>query len=194
MDENITVIKSYRVDSGTLKKVNTILARDGVTISEAIRMYLKKIVENDGLPRGLISNTNDIDYASNDGQGQYIDNIIHEAFPDDTTGKLLLDGVLGAKNSEDVSDSELRNWAAKWGLPDGLSITTLAELRDCGLYTSNPWIGVYDTDDDCTELVDILTVRENLSQNIENVSNKMHIAAVKNLMEKISRGELNNES
>ncbi len=198
MSKDDSIVKSFRTTEEQFNKANDIFQKEGFSISEVIRILLEATIREGHIPRGL--STREMEPALDDAKfmESYIDDILMIAGiqpPADqgrTAEERLLQKIFPERcGSNGLSNAFLREWAASWGFPDGLSIATLAELHDCGMFKESPWYGIYDADirpegRDDTPLASALITMEfqnNIMDNLEQVKREMQARAVKHLME-----------
>ena len=100
----------------------------------------------------------------------------------------LLDCIFGTeKQASDMSNAALRDWASSWGLPETLSIATLADLYESKLFGQDPWDGVYDralpADGDFSSETVVMICKENLKQNLQHIMTDLEIKSMTKLLQ-----------
>ena len=196
MAKDDSVVKSFRTTEEQFAQANEIFLKEGFNFSEVIRLLFDATIREGRVPRGLSTRDMEDQLDAAKHREAYINSILDRAIPNfsDSTNNVsaeerLLTCIFGKKqNACDMDNSELRDWADKWGLPDNLSVATLADLYDSGFLVKDPWFGVYDydidyADNDATDLAVIHKFEENLKDNLSQLTRKMQIKAVKTLME-----------
>lgn len=190
---NGSVIKSFRTNEEQFAQANEIYRSEGFSFSEVIRLLLEATIKEGRIPRAL--STKDIEIASDKSayREEYIDSILDMALPNpkykgfSTEEKLLKIIFDESSDSKDMTNNVLREWGSKWGFPDNLSVATLADLHDCGLFPKDPWFGDYDYEIESNskdeDIMVIMKFRENLKDNLEKVKHSLELKAVKTLME-----------
>ena len=131
-----------RVSSDTLKKARDVFEQEGKTISKAVRAYLEETVRLGKTPFRVELDEKEQEFNTMSRVEEYaMDNIVGTEFFPTRSGKSaeerLHESIFGTGLAKDMEDSELRAWGSSVGLPEGLSLTTLAELHDCGLFPDN---------------------------------------------------------
>lgn len=195
MSNEESVVKSIRVQQELLDRANVVFAEEGLSFSEAIRVFLAKVVDAGRIPR--ILNDEEISKKADAAKKRtaYIDDALNAVIPhydDDrpSAADRILNAIFGRSgNSDDVSDEDLLDWGRQYGFSDKLSPAALAELYDCGDYSNDPWFSPYsyETAYDSDEVVELAIshrMEENLKDNLEQVKRTMQIRALSYLLEK----------
>lgn len=201
MGKDGSVMKSLRVPEELFNEANGIFRREGFSFSEAVRLLLEATVREERVPRGLVTkNTEELsDKAAH--REAYVDSILNTVLPNpDYKGlsaeEQLLQQIFGEpEEAKDMSNARLREWGDKWGLPDNLSVATLADLHDSGLFGDDPWFGDYDyqvEENDDENVIVLMKFRDNIRDNLEKVSKKLLCKAIKTLMEYDIKEDQNN--
>lgn len=194
MAKDESVVKSFRTTEEQFARANEIFHKEGFSFSEAIRLLFEATIREGQIPRCLSTRDMEDRQDAARKRDEYISGILDTAIPN-FDGKFasaeerLLACIFGQKqNASDMSNAELREWAGKWGLPDNLSIATLADLYDCGFFAKDPWFGEYKyhADNGSDEMKDAAVVHRfemNLMDNLSQLKRSMQVRAVKFLME-----------
>lgn len=202
MPKDESVVKSFRISGDQFEKANEIFKKEGFSLSEVIRLVCDATIREGRIPRGL--STKEMEPKLDDSQTReaYIDSILGMVgvVPVKNRGlspeaRLMKTLFNEGETSSDMSNSELREWAEKWGLPDELSIATLAELHDSDIFKGEPWDGEYDawiepvkpcSAEPYNALKDALIIVEmqnNIKSNWEKIKNKCQVKAIRYVME-----------
>lgn len=200
MGSEESIVKSFRTSEGLFTEANEIFKKEGFSFSEVIRLLLEATVREERIPRALSTRDmeNNVDKAKS--RNEYIDGILDSVLPPDkckyTAEKRILQCIFGdePEASKDMSNASLREWGDKWGLPDNLSIATLADLYDSDFLSHDPWDGSYtykiDTPDQhFNDVAVFMKMRDNLDENLEKVKTAMRIKAIKVLMQQDNEEE-----
>lgn len=195
MGKEESVVKSFRTTEEQFNRANEIFLREGFSFPEVIRLLFEATVREGRIPRGLGTREMEKKADAARNRDDYISSILDAAVPGfcknsaKTAEELLLDTIFGRKgHASDMSNAELRDWGSRWGLPDTLSAATLADLYDSGFLGTDPWRGDYDYEMECEpgcqeNMAALMKFRDNLDDNIRQLSHRMRINAVKVLME-----------
>lgn len=197
-----SVVKSIRIPTSLYEEANEIFKKEGFSFAEVIRLVCEATVKEDRIPRGLSTKELETKLDESQMRESYIDSILGMAgivSKHDrglTAEERLLKSIFNEnKASSDMSNREVREWAKKWGLPDDLSVATLADLHDCGLFPEDPWSGDYTTniypvkagsrepDETMQNVMIIMAMQNNLTDNLEKVKKKLQAKAVNYLMQ-----------
>lgn len=194
MAKDDSVVKSFRTTEEQFEQANEIFRKEGFNFSEVIRLLFDATIREGRIPRSLSTRDmeNQLDVAKH--REDYISSVLDMAIPNfdgnySSAEERLLACIFGKEqqNASDKSNAALREWANKWGLPDNLSVATLADLYDCGFFAKDPWFGEYDYSIDydagVADAAVIHKFEENLKDNISQIARRMRIKAVKTLME-----------
>lgn len=193
MAKEESVVKSFRTSEAQFLEANDIFRKEGFSLSEVIRLLFDATIREGRVPRGL--STKNIEDKSDNAKirENYVDDILDMVLPPDgdsgkTAEERLLQCIFGEpEDARHMSNAALREWGNKWGLPDNLAISTLADLHDCGFFKDDPWFGAYDYKIDEAHLSEtdavLIKFRENIKDNLEQIKRQMEIKAVKTLME-----------
>ena len=188
-----SIIKSFRTDEEQFAQANEIYKSEGFSFSEVIRLLLEATIREGRIPRAL--STKDVEVVSDKSayREEYVDSILDMALPNPkykglSTEERLLRTIFGGNlEAKSMTNNALREWGDKWGFPDNLSVATLADLHDCGLFPEDPWFGDYDyaieDNSQNEDMMVILKFRENVRSNLEKVKHTLELKAVKTLME-----------
>lgn len=193
MAKDDSVVKSFRTTEEQFSQASEIFRKEGFSFSEVIRLLFEATIREGRIPRSL--STRDMESAADTAQRRenYVNRILDMVIPDKSDGHItaeerLLNTIFGRPESaNDMTNENLRDWAAKWGLPENLSIATLADLHDCGLFKENPWFGDYDYPIDYStgqfgELMASIRYEQNIRDNMEQVKYQMQVRAVNYMM------------
>lgn len=193
MAKDDSVVKSFRTTEEQFSQANEIFRKEGFSFSEVIRLLFEATIRDGRIPRSL--STRDMESAADTAQRRdnYVNRILDMVVPDKSDGHItaeerLLNTIFGKPESaNDMTNEDLRDWACKWGLPDNLSVATLADLHDCGLFKENPWFGDYtypiDYDhDQYGEMMVNIRYEQNIRDNMEQVKHRMQVKAVNYMM------------
>lgn len=194
MGKDDSVVKSFRTTEEQFEQANEIFRKEGFNFSEVIRLLFDATIKEGRIPRGLSTRDMEDQLDAAKQRDDYIGSILNMAIPNfnenyASAEEKLLSCIFGKEQDAcNMSNAELRDWADKWGLPDNLSIATLADLYDCGLFVKDPWFGDYNysveyEDDSITDIAVIHRFEENLKDNISQMARKMQIKAVNTLMD-----------
>lgn len=199
-----SVTKTFRAPAAQFDAANALFNKEGYTFSGAVRLLLDATIREGRIPRCLKPDTKKVDRDSSEAVIEpFIADILSpitgdsSSTPSITPEERLFNALCGYDRvTSDMTDAELREWASRCGLPDDLSISTISELRDSGLFPSDPWAGEYvyrtepansfdsDTPDPALKrTMELMLLRDNLSHNIDMVKHRLKINAVKALME-----------
>ena len=200
MGNDNSIVKSIRISGEQFEQANDIFKREGFSFSEAVKIFLEATIREGRVPRSLSTRAmeNKLDDAKM--RDDYVSDILSSVLPQKSESssneKRLVAAIFGHEHASDMSNAELREWASKWGLPDSLSVATLADLYECDLFTEDPWHGEYDyecmpatnagskqLDEHLSNAMTLMKFRDNLNNNLEQMKHKMHVAATKTLME-----------
>lgn len=190
-EQGITL--AFRSSAEAANSFKEIVEKHGYTMSELFRQFMEYTVKTGEIPKFAGSKDADKELSIEEKQDRYVDQLIRSTFPGISEKRKspedsLIDDLYGIQKTENMSGEDLRDWGSKWGLPNSLTLSTLAELRDCGMFTTNPWYGEYEYElkDDDTEkredFLDLMECRDNLTHNINKVAHKMHVRSMKYLM------------
>lgn len=193
MAKDDSVVKSFRTTEEQFSQANEIFRKEGFSFSEVIRLLLEATIRDGRIPRSL--STRDMESVADTAQRRdcYVNRILNMVAPDKsdehlTAEERLLNCIFGKPESaNDMTNEGLRDWAAKWGFPENLSVATLADLHDCGLFKDNPWFGDYDYPIDYSqgqfgELMASIRYEQNIRDNMEQVKHQMQVKAVNYMM------------
>lgn len=193
MAKDDSVVKSFRTTEEQFSQANEIFRKEGFSFSEVIRLLFEATIREGRIPRSL--STRDMESAADTAQRRenYVNRVLDMVAPDKSDGHItaeerLLNCIFGKPESaNDMTNENLRDWAGKWGLPDNLSVATLADLHDCGLFKENPWFGDYDYLIDYGtgqfgELMASIRYKQNICDNMEHVKHQMQVKAVNYMM------------
>lgn len=193
MAKDDSVVKSFRTTEEQFSQANEIFRKEGFSFSEVIRLLFEATIREGRIPRSL--STRDMESAADTAQRRenYVNRVLDMVAPDKSDGHItaeerLLNCIFGKPESaNDMTNENLRDWAGKWGLPDNLSVATLADLHDCGLFKENPWFGDYDYPIDYGtgqfgELMASIRYKQNICDNMEHVKHQMQVKAVNYMM------------
>lgn len=198
MSKDESVVKSFRVNEGLFNQANEIIKAEGFAFSEVVRLLLEATIKEGRIPRSLSTKEMEETMDAAQNRNAYIDHLLDSVLPYSsesqskyTAENNLLRSIFGEEDeSKYKSNAELRKWADQWGLPDNLSVATLAELYDCGLFSKNPWLdGSFDCDEIFHEdlsmmtVMELMTKKENLEENLEKMKHDLYVRAVKTLIE-----------
>lgn len=203
MAKDESIVKSFRISSEQFEKANEIFRKEGFSFSEVIRLVCDATIREGRIPRGLSTKEIEPKLDSSQARENYIDSILQmagivpEKMRNLTVEERLLKTIFHEdQDSSEMSNSEIREWGEKWGLPDNLSVATLAELRDSEVLPRDPWTGAYDAnimpakhcglnevDEDLRNAMVVMEFENNLRDNLEQAKRKLEIKAVKYLME-----------
>ncbi len=196
------IVKSFRISEDIFERANDIFMKEGFSFSEVIRLLCDATLKEGRIPRGI--STKDIEPKLDTAQKResYIDSILQMAgiVPEKQRSMTNEEKLLKTLFHEDckadeLSNSQLREWAAKWGFPDDISVATLAELHDCGIFPNDPWYGIYDaniqpvnpangrTDENLKDAMIIMSLEDNIKDNLEQIKRQFQTRAVKFLFE-----------
>lgn len=193
MPKDDSLVKSFRTTEAQFNEANEIFKKEGFSYSEVIRLLLDATIREGRIPRGL--STKSVEEISDKSAHReaYVDSILNMVLPNPrheglTAEEKLLRQIFGEpEESKNMSNASLRDWGNKWGLPEELSIATLADLHDSELFSDDPWFGDYKYENDPSigseDLLTVMMFRENIRSNLEKVKNSLEARAVKILME-----------
>ena len=129
-----------RVSADVLEQAKEVFAGENMTLSSGVRAFLEEVVRQGRMPfRAPLSASE----QEKKDEMRVIERAVTQITGFDESGRVktaeerLLDTIFGNGSSKDMDDDELRFWGASVGLPDGLSLTVLDELHDCGLFPDN---------------------------------------------------------
>ncbi len=202
MSKEESVVKSFRIPEGQFEQANEIFKKEGFSLSEVIRLVCDATIREGRIPRALSTKEMETKLDAAQKRESFIDSVLGMAgvVPEKQRGltieERLLKTIFGEKcDAADLSNGELREWSKKWGLPDNLAISTLADLHDCGLFTESPWRGAYaanitpvlpfseKTDDALQNAVTVMEFENNIKDNLEQIKRQMQIRSIKYLYE-----------
>lgn len=194
-----SVVKSFRVPESMFDQVNDILKKEGFSLSEVIRILFQAMIREGRIPRGLSTREIEVQSDAAKMRTDYMQSILNKAIPD-LDGKSmenrLLECIFGKdETASEMSNASLRDWAATWGLPDTLSVATLADLYESGMFGKNPWDGVYDAvlpDTGFSSEEMLLVSKENLKQNLQHIMSELEIKSMTKLLQDYYRREEDN--
>lgn len=201
MAKDDSVVKSFRTTEDQFRRADEIFRKEGFSFSEVIRLLFDATIREGRIPRSL--STRDIEDKLDDSKRreEYIDSVINMAVPasqhvGESAEEKLLRIIFGETDPDKMSNAELREWGNKLGLPDTLSVSTLADLYDCGYFPNDPWGGAYDCiinpettpgsnklDENLANACIIMKFEENIKDNLDQLRRKMQVNAVKYLLE-----------
>ena len=204
MSNDNSVVKSFRTSEEQFNQANEIFKKEGFSFSEVVRLLFEATIKEGHIPRILNSKERESEFDNARMREDYITSILNMGISNRNKENVnksaedkLLDALFGKeKTASEMSNAELREWAAKWGLPDNLAVSTLEDLYKCGLFISDPWVGDFEYDI-CpetysgSEIIDknlmnalvIMKFKDNLNNNLEKVKHKMLVSATKELIE-----------
>lgn len=200
MNKDGSVVKSFRTTEEQFARANEIFLKEGFSFSEAVRLLFDATIREGRIPRGLSTKEMEGRMDAAKHREDYINSVISGAVPgfgagrEKTAEERLLESIFGRKeNSSEMSNADLRDWAARWGLPGALSVAALADMYDSGFLKRDPWSGDFDYDMECEpgcqeNMAALMKIRDNLEDNISQLVRKMRINAIKTLMEYDNRG------
>lgn len=196
---NYDTTKTIRISGEQYDRMTEILRKEGFTFSDAVRMLMDTTVKEGRIPRAVMEEEDESAEDQAKEREAYVDALLYDGGfgGSDPRIERLKKAIFGAEASEDMSAGQLREWGANWGLPEGLSVATLADLYDHSDLTENPCFGKLnaaikpmtrtgkkETPDDTLETtLCIMEQTENLRMNLEEVKNKMYTRAVKLILE-----------
>lgn len=185
-----SIVKSFRVPESMFEQANDIFKKEGFSLSEVIRILFQATIREGRVPRGLSTREMEVKSDAAKTRENYMNSILAKAIPNfdgKTTESKLLDCIFGTeKQASDMSNAALRDWASSWGLPETLSVATLADLYESKLFGQDPWDGAYDDalpdDGNFTPETVVLICKENLKQNLQHVMTELEIKSMKKLL------------
>lgn len=186
-----SVVKSFRVPESMFEQANEIFKKEGFSASEVIRVLFNATIREGRIPRGLATREMESQSDAAKIRKEYMDNILARAVPG-IDGKSaedrLLECIFGREETvSEMSNASIRDWASRWGLPDTLSVATLADLYGSGMFGRDPWGGVYDgmleeTDDFSAEDA-LFASRENLKHNLGSIMTELEVRSLSRLLQ-----------
>lgn len=186
-----SIVKSFRVPESMFEQANDIFKKEGFSLSEVIRILFQATIREGRVPRGLSTREMEVKSDAAKTRENYMNSILAKAIPNfdgKTTESKLLDCIFGTeKQASDMSNAALRDWASSWGLPETLSIATLADLYESKLFGQDPWDGVYDralpADCDFSSETVVMICKENLKQNLQHIMTDLEIKSMTKLLQ-----------
>ena len=186
-----SIVKSFRVPESMFEQANDIFKKEGFSLSEVIRILFQATIREGRVPRGLSTREMEVKSDAAKTRENYMNSILAKAIPNfdgKTTESKLLDCIFGTeKQASDMSNAALRDWASSWGLPETLSIATLADLYESKLFGQDPGDGVYDrallADGDCSSETVVMICKENLKQNLQHIMTDLEIKSMTKLLQ-----------
>lgn len=186
-----SIVKSFRVPESMFEQANDIFKKEGFSLSEVIRILFQATIREGRVPRGLSTREMEVKSDAAKTRENYMNSILAKAIPNfdgKTTESKLLDCIFGTeKQASDMSNAALRDWASSWGLPETLSIATLADLYESKLFGQDPWDGVYDralpADGDFSSETVVMICKENLKQNLQHIMTDLEIKSMTKLLQ-----------
>lgn len=168
--------RSIRLPEDLAEKAKAVLDGCGLTFSEAVRMFLNETVKAGKLPfRPSQEGTDAKLLAMRKREEAFVGCILGK---NDGAEERLLKAIFGQEKATDMTDDQLRDWANMTGLPKTLSITTIEDLFDSGLFARNPWSGnlSVDIDEDDPAFLSLLTMTQthNIQTNLESTFKRIH--------------------
>lgn len=128
MDKDTTI--QLRVSSEMAERARKVFEREGRTISEAVRGFLEESIrQGKSAIRPKRSTSEDSYREMLRKEEECLDTICMPEYK--RMNKPKADEECTA---EDLSDTELMEWAGSIGLPETLTLSTLADLYDCGVF------------------------------------------------------------
>lgn len=186
-----SVVKSFRVPESMFEQANEIFKKEGFSASEVIRVLFGATIREGRIPRGLATREMESQSDAAKIRKEYMDSILARAIPG-IDGKSaedrLLECIFGREETvSEMSNASLRDWASRWGLPDTLSVATLADLYESGMFGRDPWGGVYDgmleeTEDFSAEDA-LFASRENLKHNLGSIMTELEVRSLSRLLQ-----------
>lgn len=186
-----SVVKSFRVPESMFEQANEIFKKEGFSASEVIRVLFNATIREGRIPRGLATREMESQSDAAKIRKEYMDNILARAVPG-IDGKSaedrLLECIFGREETvSEMSNASIRDWASRWGLPDTLSVATLADLYESGMFGRDPWGGVYDgmleeTEDFSAEDA-LFASRENLKHNLGSIMTELEVRSLSRLLQ-----------
>lgn len=196
-----SIVKSFRVPEFMFEQANEIFKKEGFSLSEVIRILFQATIKEGRVPRGL--STREMETQSDAAQirESYMNGILSKAIPNfdgKTVENRLLDCIFGKETQvSDMSNASLREWADNWGLPDTLSIATLADLYESKLFGQDPWDGAYDealpSNGNFSPETVVLISKENLKQNLQCIMTELEIKSTTKLLQDYASHQEENE-
>ena len=205
MGKDESIVKSFRIPERQFEQANEIFKKEGFSFSEVIRLMCDAAIREGRIPRGLSTKEIEPKLDSSQARENYIDGVLQMAgivpkkMQDISPKERLLKALFEEnRSSSELSNREIREWGEKWGLPDELSIGTLAELRDLEVLPRDPWDGAYkadiqpakycgngetEIDENLQNALVIMKFGANLRDNLEQVRRKLETKAMKYLLE-----------
>ena len=165
--------RQIRLPSELSQAVDEVLEKLNLSFSEAVRIFLDEMVKTGKLPfRPTMSEEAKDKIAQRKKESDYVDSIlgINKRTAEERLLQTLFDEVPG----DAMSDGQLLEWGKDTGLPSGLTISTLEDLYNSGLFARHPWWGGInanyrnlDTNSDARTALMIEQV-ECIKENLEN--------------------------
>lgn len=186
-----SVVKSFRVPESIFEQANEIFKKEGFSASEVIRVLFNATIREGRIPRGLATREMESQSDAAKIRKEYMDSILARAVPG-IDGKSaedrLLECIFGREETvSEMSNASLRDWASRWGLPDTLSVATLADLYESGIFGRDPWGGVYDgmLEDagDFSAEDALFASRENLKHNLGSIMTELEVRSLSRLLQ-----------
>lgn len=205
---NYGVMRHVRVAEDQYDAAMEVLKKEGFTFSDAVRMLLATIIKEKRLPRALSTKEDEALADESAVRENYIDRLIKSAgFERGNAEEELYKVIFGPENVSEMKNSDLREWAQSVGLPDELSIGTIADLFDNWYMPKNPFSGKIDARPNpawahgkgekvtidsavqCTLLM--MEDQENLRMNLNEMRDKMLAKGIKYLYERYNLNDKN---
>ena len=133
-------LRQVRMPNDMFEKASKIFAEDGLSFSGGVRLMLEETIRSGKIPfRPDQKAANEMKkLETRKEEMEFLNNCLGLGKTDE---QRLFDAIFGkqVKSSKDLDDDELREWGKKTGLPDTLSLTTLGELFDNGVFPKDLW-------------------------------------------------------
>lgn len=184
------VPKQVRVCGEEFDAANEIFKKSGFTFSDVVRMVISKTIQEGRIPLALSCRENEKMLDDGMQVDRYMDDILAMVGVSDNDVpaiEKMFSRIFGPSDASDMNAAQLREWGARTGLPDTLSVGTLADLFDHGPFAKDPWSGGCDADIKQTgteeNMMILMQDMANIRWNLENTKNEMVARASKFLME-----------
>lgn len=192
-----SIVKSFRVPEFMFEQANEIFKKEGFSLSEVIRVLFQATIREGRVPRGLSTREMETQSDAAKMRDDYMKDMLSAAIPSlnkNSVEERLLDTIFGKEQAaSEMSNAVLREWASTWGLPDTLSIATLADLYESKMFGEDPWGGIYDNalpyNHEFSPETVLMISKENLRQNLKNIISGMEVKSMTKLLQDYAQYE-----
>ena len=192
-----SIVKSFRVPESMFEQANEIFKKEGFSLSEVIRVLFQATIREGRVPRGMSTREMETQSDAAKVREDYMNDMLTTAIPSLNKNSIenrILDAIFGKEQAvSEMSNADLREWASTWGLPDTLSIATLADLYESEMFEEDPWGGIYDaallSNHEFSPETVLLISKENLKRNLQTIMSDMEVKSITKLLQDYTKYE-----